>query len=168
VKKEKGKMEEKLNNQDLVNLTGMKAAEAKEYILAFIATLKLTEKQIYTLEDEAAKWKGRIELARSKGMEELVAEAEREAEKINAKLSGLREEELSLKERIDVMRRQLPGLAARERSIDPDLLEQELLMALGKTEEETKTDRAFRELEKNSAAESALEALKMKMEKDLH
>ena len=161
-------MEEKLNNQDLVNLTGMKAAEAKEYILAFIATLKLTEKQIYTLEDEAAKWKGRIELARSKGMEELVAEAEREAEKINAKLSGLREEELSLKERIDVMRRQLPGLAARERSIDPDLLEQELLMALGKTEEETKTDRAFRELEKNSAAESALEALKMKMEKDLH
>ena len=159
-------MEEMLNNQDPVNLTGMKAAEAKEYIHAFIATLKLTEKQIYTLEDEAAKWKGRIELARSKGMEELVAEAEREAEKINAKLSGLREEELSLKERIDVMRRQLPGLAARERSIDPDLLEQELLMALGKTEEETKTDRAFRELEKNSAADTALEALKAKLKEN--
>jgi len=161
-------MEEMLNNQDPVNLTGMKAAEAKEYIHAFITTLKLTEKEINTLEDEAAKWKGRMELARSKGMEDLAAEAEKEAERINVKLSGLREEELSLKERIDAMRRQLPGLAARERSIDPDLLEQELLMALGKTEEETKTERSFRELEKNNAAESALEALKMKMEKDFH
>jgi len=160
-------MEDNIINQDPVNLTGMKAAEAKEYIHAFITTLKLTEKEISTLEDEAVKWKGRIELARSKGMEDLVAEAEKEAEKINAKLSGLKEEELSLKERIDAMRRQLPGLAARERSIDPDLLEQELLMALGKTEEEAKTDKAFRELEKNSAAESALEALKNKMDKEL-
>jgi hypothetical protein len=46
------------------------------------------------------------------------------------------------------MRQQLPGRAcvageaARERSIDPDLLEQERLMALGRTEEESATEKA--------------------------
>jgi len=161
-------MEENIINQDPDNLIGMKAADAKEYIHAFITTLKLTEKEIHTLEDEAAKWKNRTELARSKGMTDLIAEAEREAEKANSKLLGLREEERALNERITSMRRQLPGLAARERSIDPDLLEQELLMALGKTGEEIGTEKAFRELEKNSAAESALEALKTKMREDSH
>jgi len=161
-------MEENSLNQDPDNLIGMKAAEAKEYIHAFIATLKLTEKEIRSLEDEAAKWKARIELARSKRLENLTAEAEREAEKINSKLSELREEQQSLNERIGVMRRQLPGLAARERSVDPDLLEQELLLALGLSEEEAKTERSFRKLEKDSAADTALEELKNRMREDPH
>ena len=148
---------------DSANIAGMGAAEAKDYILGFITTLKLIEKEIRSLEDEAAKWKGRAELARSRGAGELAGEADREAEKINLKLAGLREEEQSLKDSIAEMRRQLPGLAARERSIDPDLLEQELLMALGKTEEEAETDRAFKKLEKDSAADAALDALKAKM-----
>ena len=122
-------------NFDSTNLAGMSAASAKEYILGFITTLKLTEKEIHTLEDAATKWKGRIDLARSRGMADLLADAEKEAEKTNVKITGLKEEELALRERIAAMRRQLPGLAARERSIDPDLLEQELLMALGRTEE---------------------------------
>jgi phage shock protein A len=145
------------------DLTGMNAAEAKEYILNFITTLKLTEKEIGGLEEEAAKWKSRVDLARSKGMEGILAEAEREAERVNTKLAGLREEARSLKDSIADMRRQLPGLAARERSIDPDLLEQELLMALGITEEEADTERAFKKLEKENAADSALEALKAKL-----
>ena len=78
-------------------------------------------------------------------------------------MAGLREEEISLKNGIADMRRQLPGLAARERSVDPDLLEQELLMALGQTEEEAATERAFKKLEKENAADAALEALKSKM-----
>ena len=151
---------------DSANLAGMSAARAKEYILGFIATLKLTEKEIRSLEDEAAKWKDRVALARSRGMDGLAAEAEKEAERINARLAGLQEEERTLKERIDFMRRQLPGLAARERSVDPDLLEQELLIALGSTEEEAGTERAFKKLEKDSAADAALEALKAKLKGD--
>jgi len=115
------------------NLAGMNAAAAKEYILGFITTLKLTEKEIRSLEEEAAKWKGRVDLARSRGKDALLAEAGKEEERINTKLAGLKEEERELRERIAVMRRQLPGLAARERSIDTDILEQELLMALGRT-----------------------------------
>ena len=153
-------------NFDSSNLAKMNTAEAKEYILGYITTLKLTQKEIHSLEEEAAKWKARIELARSRGADDLRAEAEKEAERINLKLAGLREEERGLKRDIEAMRRQLPGLAARERSIDPDLLEQELLMALGQTEEEAGTERAFRKLEKESSANAALEALKAKLKGD--
>jgi len=139
------------------------ADDAKQYILALITTMKLTEKEIRALEEEAAKWKNRVELARSGGKDELLSEAEKEAERINQKLAGLREEEKEIEKEIEGIRRQLPGIAARERSIDPDLLEQELLMALGRTEEEEKTDREFRQLEKENAAGAALEALKSKM-----
>ena len=139
------------------------AAPAREYILGLITTLKLTEKEISSLEDEAAKWAERITLARSVGEAKLLAEAEREAERINGKLARLREEERTLKDEIAAIKRQLPGLNARERSVDPDLLEQELLMALGSIEREAGTERAFRELEDDISAASALEALKAKM-----
>ena len=145
------------------DLTGMSVTEAKEYILNFVTTMKLTQKEISALEEEAVKWKNRVELARSKGMEDILAEAERETERIAIRLADLGEELRSYKEAIDAMKRQLPGLAARERSIDPDVLEQELLMAAGLTEENAATERAFRKLEKENAADAALEALKSKM-----
>ena len=164
-------MEQNPVNLDSTNLTGMSAAAAKDYILGFITTLKLTEKEIQAMEDEAVKWKGRVELACSRGAEDLIREAKEEAERVNTKLAVLWEEVRTLRERIDTMRRQLAepsvrGLAARERSIDPDLLEQELLMALGRTEEEAETERAFRKLETESSADAALEALKAKMKGD--
>ena len=140
--------------------------ETKELILALITTLKLTGNEINSLENEAAKWKNRMELARSKGMEDLFSEAEKEAERINKKLSALLAEKEDLKNQIEGMRRQIPSLAADGRSIDTDLLEQELLMLLGKTGEESKTDIAFREMEKSSAADAALEALKVKIKAD--
>ena len=145
------------------SFTNLSAAEAKEYIHALITTIKLTEKEICSLLEEEAKWKNRMELARSKGADDLLAEAEKEAGKINAKLAALRGEAQSHRDSVESLRRQLPGLAARERSIDADLLEQELLMALGQTEEEAGTDRAFRKLEKESSADEALAALKSKM-----
>ena len=152
--------------EEAANLAGMSAAAAKDYIFSFIATLKLTEKEICSLQDDAAKWKSRADLARSRGMAQLLAEAEKEAERVNAKLAGLQEEAHALKERIDSMRRQLPGLAARERSIDADLLEQEFLMALGYAGENPETERAFRQMEKENAASAALEILKTKMKGD--
>jgi len=146
-----------------IKLDGMSVAAAKEYLFGLIATLKLTEKNIHSLEEEAAKWKGRVELARSSEKNDLVSEAEREAERAGEKLAGLCEEEKSLKYQIEEIRRQLPGLAARERSINPDLLEQELLMALGKTGDEAETEKAFEKLEKDASADAALQALKEKM-----
>jgi hypothetical protein len=57
-------------------------------------------------------------------------------------------------------------LAARERSIDTDLLEQELLIANGRMpgdEEKARSERAFDKLETEAAAEAALAKLKAKM-----
>ena len=146
-------------------LAAMNVADTKEYILALITTLKLTEKEIYSLEEDAAKWNTRADLARSRGAAELLTAAEKEAERANVRLIELRGEAGSLREQIDSLRRRLPALAARERNIDPDLLEQELLMALGRTGEDdaVKTDRAFEKLEKENAADAALQALKAKL-----
>ncbi len=162
------RMEENFAGKDLTNLAGMSAAGAKEYIFGFIATLKLTEKEISALEDTAANWKSRADMARSRGMNDLAGEAEREAEKTNVRIAALREEARSLKENIAVMRHQIPGLAARERSVDPDLLEQELLMAAGYMpgdEEKARSEREFADMEKEAAADTALEELKAKMKK---
>jgi phage shock protein A len=145
------------------DLTGMSVTEAKEYLLNLIATMKLSEKELSSLMEETAKWKSRVELARSKGMDDILAEAEKEIERITIRMISLGEEILSYKNGVEEIRRQLPGLAARERSVDPDLLEQELLMSLGQTEEEAATEKAFKKLEKDNAADSALEALKSKM-----
>jgi len=141
----------------------MNETELKEQMLVFVTSLKLVQKEILSLEEEAAKWKGRLELARERGMDDLSNEAGKEAARINGKLTGCREEEQELKQNIDALRRQLPVLAARERSVDPDLLEQEILMVLGRTEEQVEADKAFRELERESAAGPALQALKEKM-----
>ena len=71
-----------------------------------------------------------------------------------------------LRSGVERMRRQLPGLEARRRTIDPDLLEQELLIAAGRMpgdEGAAETERRLAELEKSSGADAALEELKAKM-----
>jgi phage shock protein A len=148
------------------DLSGMGAAEAKEYIFHHITTLKLTEKRQDELAREREKWLSRVNLARSRGTEDLALAAQREADDIQAKLSGVEAEIADLKAQIRRMRDQVAGLAARERSVDPDLLEQELLMAAGYLpgdDEKAETERRFREMEKTSAADAALEELKGKM-----
>ena len=147
-------------------LSGMDPQNAKAYIAAHIATLNLTEKKRAELEADLAKWMGRIELARSKGAEDLALEAEKVAEGVRSEVVKLQAEEAELRSQIDAMKRQLPGLHARERTVDPDLLEQELLMATGRLpgdEAIAETDRNLAKLEKESKAEAALSALKAKL-----
>jgi phage shock protein A len=154
--------------QGLENLSGMDVAGAQEYILNVMITLKLTEKRIQKLDEDLAGWNSRIDLTRSQGKDDLVLEAETEAGQIREQQAQLAGEAAELKSRIEDMRKQIPLLAARERSVDPDLLEQELLIAAGRLpgdEEKLQTERQFREIEKNSAADAALEELKEKMAK---
>ncbi|WP_232616713.1 chromosome partitioning protein [Treponema primitia] len=144
------------------DLSGMGAADAKEYIFHYITTLKLTEKKHEELSREHEKWLSRLSLAQSRGVEDLILAAQIEADKAQEELSAIETEITDLKTQIRRMRDQLPGLAARERSIDPDLLEQEMLIALGETpgeEMKADTERQFQAVE----ADAALEALKAKM-----
>jgi phage shock protein A len=153
------------------DLTGMTAAEAKEYVFHYISALKLTEKKLGELDRDLEKWKARIELARSKGTEALSLEAGKNVERIRAERETLAAEIAELRNQIEYTRRRLPGLETRERSVDPDLLEQELLMAAGSLpgdEEKTKTDRIFNSLEQDTTAEAALKLLKEKIGRSDH
>ena len=153
---------------DDTNLSNMSPADAKEYIFNFLSTLKLTEKSIQNLDEEIAKWQSRIDLAVSKEQTELALEAEKEKNRLLEKKASLRAEADQLKQQIGEMRRQLPLLASRERSIDPDLLEQELLIAAGHMpgdEEKVRIERQFAQMEKAQAVDTAFEELKAKMQK---
>jgi phage shock protein A len=148
------------------NLDGLDAAGVKEFIFAYISALKLTEKKIRSLDEDLNKWSSRIELARAGNYADLVAEAEKETEKIRERKQELSAEVEILKRQIEEIRKQLPLIAARERSIDPDLLEQELLMAAGRLpgeEDKVHTESLFKDMEKENAADIALAELKAKM-----
>jgi phage shock protein A len=150
------------------NLFGMSAADAKEYVAAHISTLRVTEKQAAVQRAEEAKWKSRVDLAVHAGKTDLAEAAKAQADAAASKAAALEAEAAELKTLIEKMKRQRPGVAARERSVDPDLLEQELLMATGHDpgeEKEAATERDFAALEKDAAAESALTALKQKLGK---
>ena len=142
---------------------GTSAADAREYIFHHLTTLHLTEKARDEATVAAEKWRDRVNLAHEKGDMDLAHEAEREAARHEARRDALAAESDALTGQIEQMRRQIPGLAARERSIDPDLLEQELRIALGEPPGdgamEAETSRRFEEM----SADAALEALKAKM-----
>jgi phage shock protein A len=153
------------------DLRGMDRAAARDYMLNYLTTLKLTEKRLEGLDRELAAWRGRAELARSRGEAALAAAAEQEAARIEADRAVTGGEAAELRRQIAVMGRQLPGIAARERSIDPDLLEQELLIALGRNpgdeipfgkETPSGVEAEFERLN----AEDALDALKAKMRQE--
>jgi len=148
------------------DLSGMDALAAKDYIAAFIATEKLTGKRCGEAEAEVARWEKRRDLAANSGEPELASEAERRRAAAQEDLERLRGETAELRNKIEGMKRQLPALEARQRSVDPELLEQELFMAAGRMPGEEDAAAAERELdkiEKYAAAEEALAALKAKM-----
>jgi phage shock protein A len=150
------------------DLSGMNPSNAKEYIVGFISTKKLIEKQLDDLENDIKKWETRVALAKNNNMQELAIEAEKEVEQKNGKKQQLTQELNELKDKINDMMKQLPLLAAKERSIDPDLLEQELLMATGYLpgeEKQAETDRMFNEIEKEANVDAALSELKAKIGK---
>ncbi|MDR1420244.1 MAG: chromosome partitioning protein [Treponema sp.] len=158
------------------DLSGMNTTEAKEYILQHIVSLKLVRKEMEKLEENLSKWNLRTELACSKGETGLALEAKKEAEKIQAlrmKLSGDAEE---LRNMIDRMIQQLPGVTEQKQAspggtdletVDPVMLEQELLMASGYLpgdEKKAEIDRTMKKLEADNIVEIELAKLKEKME----
>ncbi|GHU10243.1 hypothetical protein FACS1894151_09430 [Spirochaetia bacterium] len=151
-------------NQNPNDLTGLSPEAAKEYIAAHITTQKLTEKKLVEINGEIDLWESRLNLARSKDALDLVTEIEAQLNNLRSVQAKLGMEITELAEQIQTMRRQLPGLAARQRSVDPDLLEQELAIMLGRipgddTPPASSTGRKFNEME----ADAALAALKAKM-----
>ena len=145
------------------NLYGMTPAAAREYIAAHVTTKILNDKKLAEIDAAVKKWVDRAAFARGKGVADLAEAADAEAVRAAAERDKLATETRELEAQIERMRRQLPALAARERGVDPDLLEQELLIAAGRNpgeEEDAATERQLADLEKRSAADAELAALK--------
>jgi hypothetical protein len=142
------------------DLGGMDRETAKEYVLAFITTLKETQHARENAEQEKILWKGRVELARSKNEELLATQAEMKVNEIDAKLSQLIGEEQELQRKVNFMKDEFQRLRAKhELTLDPDALLAQLEMLTGKPDTTTKK---IRETE----ADMELEELKRKMQEE--
>ena len=150
---------------DDTNLSNLDLSSAREYILAFATDAKRYEKDIAQAEAELALWKSRIALAEQKAQGELAEAARSKAAQASEKLSVLIAEKASLDSKVEAMKGQLSSIRARERGINSDQLLAELQLMTGDLLEPNaaKTEKDIAALEKTSATESALVALKRKM-----
>jgi phage shock protein A len=138
---------------------------AREYLLAYTTTLKQYDKDIETLDQDLALWKGRVSLAEGKGEAALSEAARARIAELEAKRQGLAAERAGIAGDVVRIKERLPYLKARERSVDPDRLLAELQMMTGSLLEPEKAaaDREIEATEKDSKASDALAELKRKM-----
>jgi hypothetical protein len=139
------------------DLEGLGPTEATEYVLAFITTLKQTEKARATADEEVALWTRRVELARSKGDEALTLQAQARRDECTAKKAKLDAELAELKGKVAILKEKLTRIRMTGgRSVDTDLLLAQLEMVVGKKDDLSRT---FKDEESNAA----LDELKKKM-----
>ena len=150
------------------DLSGLDENAAKEYVFAHLTQIKLNEKESAGLEAKAARWQERAALAGARGENGLAGEAEARAAALRDKAAAIRGETEALRAVTERMLHSFPNRAAPaagKRSVDTDLLLQELLMAAGRdpgSEDDFALERRFAGLCNDAAAEEALAALKKK------
>jgi phage shock protein A len=118
---------------DDLDLSGLDVRGAREYVLAFLRTLKETEQRKGRLAAEVRLWTERAVLARSKGREDLAAAADAKAAALQPQLAETEAEETRLRAQTSVLKEKLKlkihgGI---ERSVDSEKLEAELEMLVG-------------------------------------
>jgi len=141
------------------DIEGLGPKEAADYVLAFITTLKQTEKAVAASAEDVSLWTRRVALARSKGDEALAAQAEARLAEVAGKKAALEAELADLKAKVSVLKEKLASLRMTgARLVDTDLLLAQLETVVGKKDELSRT---MKEEETNAA----LDELKKKMGK---
>jgi len=139
------------------DLDGLGPKEASEYVLAFITTLKQTEKALAACTEDVSLWTKRVALARSRGDEALAAQAEQRLAESAAKKAQLEAELSDLKMKVTVLKDKLVRIRMTGgRLVDTDLLLAQLEMVVGKKDD---LSRVMKEEE----SKAALDELKKKM-----
>jgi len=140
------------------DIEGLTPQQAAEYVLAFITTLKQTEKAVAAAQEDANLWTRRVTLARSKGDEGLAAQAQARLSDATAKQAQLETELSDLRAKVTVLKEKLTRIRMTGvKLIDADLLLARLQMVVG---EKDKLGDAMKKEEANAA----LDALKKKMQ----
>jgi phage shock protein A len=140
------------------DIEGLSPQQATEYVLAFITTMKQTEKAIAAAAEDENLWTRRVMLARSKGEEGLAAQAQARLSDATAKRSQLEGELADLRPKVAVLREKLTRLRMTGgRLVDVDRLLAELQMLAGPKDE-------LAGQMKKEEASAALDELKKKMQ----
>ena len=128
---------------------------AREYVLAFITTLKKTQKQRAVSEEELDHWRGRVKLAETRVEPILKRGAEQRVAELEARCRQLHQEELELKRKVDVLKEKLKTSKIRSSlQVDADALLAQMQMLVGEPDRlqeqlrSTEADQALRELKK--------------------
>lgn len=138
------------------DIEGMDPAQASEYLLAFVTTLKQTEKALVAATEETNLWTRRVALARNKGDEGLAAQAQARASDALATQSALEAELTDLKAKVVVLKEKLARLRVTgARLVNTDLLLAQLQMVVGEKD-------TLGEAMKKEEANAALDELKKK------
>ena len=142
------------------DLDGLGPKEASEYVLAFITTLKQTEKAIAAAEEDVALWTRRVALARSRGEESLAIQAEARRADAAGKKAALETELADLGAKVAVLKQKLTRIRMTGgKMVDADLLLAQLEMVVGQRDE-------LSHAMKQEEAKAALDELKKKMQGD--
>ena len=140
------------------DLEGLNPQQAREYVLSFLTTLKMTEKAVAAAEEDANSWTRRVTLARSSGDEALAAQAQARLSSAVAKKASLEAELADLRAKAATLKTKLKKIQLTGiRLVDTDLLLAQLEMVVGKKDE-------LAGAMKKEEANAALDALKKKME----
>jgi phage shock protein A len=139
------------------DIEGLDPRQATEYVLAFITTLKQTEKALAAAEEDENLWTRRVALARSRGEEGLAAQAQARLSDATAKKGQLQAELEDLRGKVTVLKEKLTRLRMTgTRLVNADLLLAQLQMITGPKDE-------LGAAMKDAEAGAALDDLKRKM-----
>lgn len=138
---------------------------AMNLLFAYTTDIKRADKEIEALRKEIALWTSRVSLAEGKGLTELAAGARAQLAQLDAKVAGILASRADMERDAGRIKEALPGIKAKERSIDPDLLQAELSMMTGEAldPEKAKLDRELDALSKADTSADPLAALKRRM-----
>jgi phage shock protein A len=146
--------------EDDFDLEGLAPAQAREYVASFMAAHRQTRQQLEDAEQDLAAWKKRAGLAMDKGDTALAREAVTRAEEMLPVIGKLKKEVRDLDFKVLELKRRLKQTEQEPRmSVDAKALLEQMESIVGTDHE---TDHAIAEAE----AETALEALKRKMESE--
>ena len=140
------------------DMEGLDPRQASEYVLAFITTLKQTEKALAAAQEDVSLWSRRVTLARSRGDEGLAAQAQARLADATSRQAQLDTDLADLRAKVTVLKEKLTRLRMTGmKLVDADLLLAQLQMVVGKKD-------ALGDAMKNEEAKAALDELKKKMQ----
>lgn len=150
------------NGTDEYDIRRLDPQDAKQYIVAVMATLKQTSAKRIQLERDLDMWENRVKLAVESGRQDLVEGAQRRVDQIKEDINHLVGEEQEYSHGLARMKTQLKALQAQpQMSVDVDLLTAQMDLMLGETEKaDSEAEEKFRQAE----ADWALDELKRKMQ----